>query len=164
MTILMHSPDATGNISAGLLAGTLAGLAAAWAMNAAQAAFPVKPAGNADPATERAARKLNRLFTGKKLAHSRKHPAGTIVHYAFGALLGALYGAATERYPRAAAGWGVPFGLAVTGIADEAIVPALGLGTPPWATPFTTHVYGAASHMLFGAVAEAVRKIVRPLF
>ncbi|MBA2590371.1 MAG: DUF1440 domain-containing protein [Alphaproteobacteria bacterium] len=164
MTIVMNSPDATGNVGAGLLAGALAGLTAAWAMNAAQAAFPVKPAGNADPATVRAARKLNRFSTGKKLAQGRKRQAGTTVHYAFGAFLGALYGAATERYPRAAAGWGLPFGLAITAIADEAIVPALGLGPAPWATPGKTHAYGAASHMVFGAVAEAVRKIIRPLF
>lgn len=160
----MNSPDAAGNIGAGLLAGLLAGLTAAWAMNAAQAVFPIKPRGNSDPATVRAARQLNRLVTGKPLAQSRKRQAGTVVHYAFGALVGGVYGVLAERYPRVTMGWGLPFGLAVTAIADEAAIPALGLGPAPWATDSKTHAYGAGSHLVFGTVAETVRKITRPLF
>jgi putative membrane protein len=150
------------HVTAGALTGLFAGLAAAWAMNLAQSLVPVKGPGK--PATVHAAQFLRGKIRGKKLPHDQERAAGNRIHYAFGALLGAAYGAVVECWPRASSGLGIPFGLVVTAIADEALVPALGFAPPPWRSPAKLQAYGAASHILFGAVAEAVRKILRPLF
>lgn len=87
--------------------------------------------------------------------------AGEVVHLAFGALNGALYGAMIEMNPRLRSGAGVPFGLAVWAIADEGIVPALGLSRSPRDTSPGLHAYSVASHAIFGATTELVRGALR---
>jgi len=87
--------------------------------------------------------------------------AGEFVHLAFGALNGALYGAMLEMNPRLRAGAGVPFGLAVWVLADEGVVPALGLSRSPLESSMQLHAYSAASHAIFGATTELVRSALR---
>ena len=38
---------------------------------------------------------------------------------------------------------------------------AAGLGDAPWKTAPSTHLYGVASHMVFGTVTEGVRRLLR---
>jgi putative membrane protein len=56
---------------------------------------------------------------------------------------------------------GLPFGAAVWVIADEAVVPALGLSKSGKDYPLSTHVYAIASHLVFGLTTELVRRNVR---
>jgi uncharacterized membrane protein YagU involved in acid resistance len=58
-------------------------------------------------------------------------------------------------------GRGAAFGAATSALLDEVAVPAAGLSEPPWTTSLATHVYGLASHLVFGLVAEAVRRGIR---
>jgi putative membrane protein len=87
--------------------------------------------------------------------------AGAIAHYAMGATSGAIYGSVAEVAPAATAAEGLPFGAAVWVIADEAVVPALGLSKPANEYPLSIHAYALASHLVFGLTTEIVRRNIR---
>jgi putative membrane protein len=182
----MKRTETYGTLCAGALAGALAGLAGALAMNqfqrlAARAGGgreadnatigaprtgrgpqPAQAIGNAsDDATARvASTALSAL--GRELADPRaKQMAGEFVHLAFGAINGALYGLAAELDPRVTAAAGVPFGSTVWVVADEGVVPALGLSRGPREASAGLLAYGFLSHCVYGITTEAVRKAVR---
>jgi hypothetical protein len=174
------------SISNGLLAGALAGIAGALAMNQLQrlASYarggreapdatvgiprtgrgpqPAQAIGNAsDDATARTANVMTSTAGYPLTDPHAKQIAGEFVHLAFGALNGALYGALVEANPRLRAGAGVPFGLAVWAIADEGIVPALGLSRSPRENSAALHAYSFTSHVVYGATTELVRGMLR---
>lgn len=169
-----------------MLAGAVAGLAGAFAMNQFQriAAFagggreaddatiglprtgrgpqPAQALGNA---SEDATAKVANFLTSRA-GHPLTDPdsralAGEFVHLAFGALNGAVYGAAVELDERARMGAGVPFGLAVWALADEGVVPALGLSRSAREASPGLLAYGLASHVVYGATTELVRNALR---
>lgn len=123
---------------------------------------PAQALGNAsDDATAKLANTVA-TAVGKPLTDPlARQRAGEFVHLAFGALNGALYGALIEMNPRLRAGLGVPFGMAVWVLADEGIVPALGLSRSPRDTSIGLHAYSVASHALYGATTEMVRGVLR---
>jgi putative membrane protein len=170
----------------GALAGALAGAAGALAMNmfqrlAAQTGQgreaddatiglprtgrgpqPAQALGNAsDDATARVANAALSVV-GYELSDPRaKQMAGEFVHLAFGALNGAAYGLAAELDSRVTAAAGVPFGAAVWAVADEGIVPALGLSRGPREASAGLLAYGLLSHFVYGLTTEAVRSALR---
>ena len=159
-----------GDIVKGALAGAAAGLLASFVMNQFQTAWStaeehIAPSddeeGDEDPATVKAADSAARAATGRPLPEGAKASAGQAVHYATGALLGAIYGALAEVFPKITAGFGAAYGTAVNLVLDEAVVPALGLGPSPFKTPLKTHAYGAASHSVFGVALELGRRAAR---
>ena len=142
--------------------GIVGGLIASLAMNQFQAvaAKAMGLAGsNDDPSTIKAADTLARATTGEPVTQKYREVAGSVVHYATGAVLGGLYGALTHERPEAALGLGVPFGLATMLVVDDVAVPAFGWGPAPQDTPVATHGYSAASHAVFGLVLEGVRRL-----
>lgn len=175
----------------GLVAGAAGGLAASWVMNQFQALWSRKTHGiqrshgaqslqhglprhgvarelqgrgrdrESDNAAVRMASLVSEDVFGHRLAESEKETAGAVAHYAMGATSGAIYGAAAELLPPAMVGAGLPFGAAVWLIADELVVPALGLSKPPAAYPLSTHAYALASHLVYGLTTEMARRAVR---
>lgn len=149
----------------GAAAGLIAGLLAAFAMDRFQAGVSAlsssKPKREGEPATEQAADRLAEAMVGHEVAAPDKAFAGQLVHYALGAALGVGYGVAAELYPAVTTGFGTAFGTAVTVVFDESAVPAAGLGTPPWKTSASTHLYTLVSHLVFGTTAEFTRRQVR---
>jgi putative membrane protein len=103
----------------------------------------------------------DRLFGLELAERERREIAGAVVHYAFGVATGGLYGAIAELKPATTTGAGLPFGAAVWLIADEIIVPALGLSKSPRKYPLSTHAYSIASHLVYGLTTEIVRREVR---
>jgi uncharacterized membrane protein YagU involved in acid resistance len=87
--------------------------------------------------------------------------AGEFVHLAFGAINGALYGLAAELDPRVTAAAGVPFGASVWAVADEGVVPALGLSRGPREASAGLLTFGFLSHCVYGITTELVRKSLR---
>ena len=148
----------------GLAAGIAAGMVASLAMNLFQkawaSALPLPSSGD-DPATVKAAQKVSHAATGEFVVKADKEAAGNAMHYAFGAMLGGAYGLIAEYRPEVTSGGGALFG-AASSLIDELGVPAAGLSASPTDFPAATHVYGLASHVLFGAVTEATRKLARP--
>ena len=80
------------------------------------------------------------------------------IHYAFGGALGAIYGAAAARTPDITAGGGLPFGASVWLIADELGMPMAGLAKAPTEYPLKDHLTTFASHLVFGALTDGVRR------
>lgn len=147
----------------GLAAGIAAGLVASLAMNLFQKAWASAlppPSSGEDPATVKAAQKASCAATGEYFAKQDKKVAGNAVHYLFGAMLGGAYGLLAEYRPEVTTGYGTLFGLGSAAF-DEIGVPAAGLSAPPADFPAATHAYALASHILFGGVTEATRRLVR---
>lgn len=175
------------NLWKGLAAGLAGGLVASWTMNQFQAAWTKtaegfeKPHGaqsmqpsegeapgqavenkeQQDDATVKAARTISENILGHELKESEKNTAGAAVHYAFGTVTGGLYGAVAEFAPTVTTAAGLPFGVVFWVVADETVVPLLGLSQGPAKYPLSTHAYSLASHLVYGLTAEITRRAVR---
>ena len=114
-----------------------------------------------DNAAVRTGNAVSEFVFEHHLTKSEKEIAGAVAHYAMGVGSGALYGALAEMMPAATVGEGLPFGVAVWVMADEGIVPALGLSRKPSEYPASVHVYSIASHLVYGLTTELVRRAVR---
>lgn len=177
---LTNGNSQKGDVLKGMVAGVIGGLAASLAMDLFQNAVN-KIAENMEmsendsskksskkrkkkeqePATVKAAEAITDGVFGHKLTKDEKKIADPVMHYAMGATSGAIYGAAAEFSSLTTVGEGLPFGTAVWLIADDVVVPALGLSKPPTEYPFSTHAYALSSHLVYGLTTEVVRKLVR---
>jgi hypothetical protein len=111
-----------------------------------------------EPATEKAASNIYQTATGEALDEPEKRTAGLLLHHAFGAAVGAIYGAAASRVPQLAAGGGVPYGVLVWLAAAETGLPLAGLSRSPASYRWERHAASLATHLAFGATVEAVRR------
>jgi uncharacterized membrane protein YagU involved in acid resistance len=163
------------NMTAHVLAGLAAGLVASFAMERFQRVLGAlspdiggAPGGGgqqyrkpqSEPTTYKAADEIAKATTGHKVPREYKPTAGSLVHYAFGGAVGAIYGAATATMPEVASVAGLPFGVAVWIVADEIGVPLSGLSKPPTAYPLKDHASAFASHVVYGVVTEGVRSLL----
>ncbi|MET1757081.1 DUF1440 domain-containing protein [Novosphingobium sp. RD2P27] len=155
--------DTAVDIAGGAAAGALAGLAGAAVMEGFQtyAAALFQPSGSTPPATEQAAQALVRLVGGARLRKAESKAGGAAVHYVVGTLAGAGYGALAEAAPGVARWRGLAFGFTCATLIDQIAVPLAGFARPSWHYTIRTHLYGYASHLVFGFVTEAVRKALR---
>lgn len=179
------------NLWKGVAAGVIGGLAASWVMNQFQSTWSKKVFGiershgaqslqqgspdhgvaetlqesgsdkESDDAPMRMASSISEAIFDHKLDDSEKHAAGAVAHYAMGATSGAIYGAVAEVLPVTTAAAGAPFGAAVWLVADEVIVPALGLSKLPHEYPLSIHAYAFTSHLVYGVATGLVRRAVR---
>lgn len=167
------------HIIRGTLAGIAGGLAASWVMNEFSSNLGRKidkvvetPAeqrlieqqSDGEDATMKAADKITEAVTGgQHLTHEQRATGGPIVHYTFGALMGGLYGALAEYSDNVRAGFGTTFGGLLFAGADLLAVPALKLGPSPTEQPATALVDPLATHLVYGATTELVRRTIRKL-
>jgi putative membrane protein len=159
----MNSVD----VARGAVVGLVGGLLAAGAMSIAHRILadlspPAQSPPSAEPedSTVKVASAATRLV-GYRLAEDQKAVAGSVVHYAFGAGVGAVYGAAAEIVPRVTTAFGLPFGVAVWLGAHVVAVPALGLAEPPTRQPIGKEAKEFGLHLVYGAVTELVRRLLR---
>jgi len=157
--------DPARSIWRGALAGLVGGLLAAGAMSLAHQMLPKPdtPADEGEDATAKTADAVVRGVAERPLPERAKPAASQIVHYAFGGSVGAMYGGITEIVPRVATGLGLPFGLAVWLGAHVITVPALGLAESPARRPLSKEAPELGLHVVYGAVVELVRRLVRGL-
>lgn len=167
------------HLASGIVAGIAGGLVASWLMNefmenvgpslqkavegndsAGEDQEPVGP--KPDDATMKTADAVVSTVTGgRHLSHEGKEKGGPIVHYAFGAIMGATYGALAEGVPATTFGFGTAFGAALFAGADLVAVPALELSGSPGDAPVSTLATPFAAHLVYGAATEVVRRLVR---
>lgn len=173
------------NPALGALAGAIGGLAGSWAM--VQFNHLIAPNGNAsdrpgdrhahrradarpndtdgtipdEPGSMQAASAIAEPVLGRELTEGEKEVGGPIVHYLFGALAGAFYGASAELRPETTAGAGIPFGASVWLAADEIGMPLAGFATNPAHYPLSRHAAAFGTHLVFGVTVEAVRRLLR---
>jgi putative membrane protein len=146
------------SLAKGLLAGLIAGLAATAAKSIAERFYPPRVHGEPEP-PEVLADKL----AGHHLQGREKTAASEAIHWGFGAGAGAIYGALAEYYPAATAKGGASFGLALMTLTHETVLPATGLSAPAEEQTPREHTSEAATHLIYGVVAERVRSLVRGL-
>jgi uncharacterized membrane protein YagU involved in acid resistance len=147
----------------GILVGALGGIAGAGLMSqsykAAAKLMPKTPSAGED-ATEKVANAVATKFTGRRLGRIKKKMSGQIVHLAFGAGMGALYGLLAERLPAVRAGGGVLLGTSLYLGAHGVAVPALGLAPSPVKKGPAQESPEFAAHLVYGFVTEAVRRLL----
>lgn len=124
--------------------------------------------GQDENATMKAAGKLANLV-GSELSYEGKKKAGPFIHYGFGTVMGAIYGVAKENGPLALqkmhpAVSGARFGSALYLAADELAVPALGLSPKASESPVSAHLYGLASHLVYGLSVGSTYYLARKIF
>jgi putative membrane protein len=164
----------------GVLAGIGGGLAAAWLMNEFMAGpgQELQQAVQSDEekheqeahgdelkedATMKAAEDIVQTTTGRHLSGSEKEKASPIVHYAFGALTGGLYGGLAEYSSVVTSGFGTSFGGLLFNTADFLAVPALNLAPSPMNQPASAQASPFAARIVYGVTAELVRRTLRML-
>lgn len=170
----------------GMAAGLLAGCAASWVMNQFQQMRPqhAPDSGGGDRgetaksqsddnqkglhqssdldenATVKTAQRISRKLFEHELSEPEKQVAGPAVHYAYGSVVGALYGGLSELLP-VSAGLGLPFGFALWLLGDEIAVPALGLGKQPQEYAPEVHADALAAHFMYGATTDLLRRVLK---
>jgi hypothetical protein len=125
---------------------------------------PPDPVQRDERETETVARRAVEDLAGRgPLSPDAKQLGGQVVHYAFGAGWGGLYGLARATWPQLASPLGVgAFSLAVWAVGDNVIVPLFRLGAWPQKYPPRTHAYAIAAHLAYGAgVAGAFALVER---
>ena len=167
----------------GILAGAAGGLVAAWVMNQfiTGAGPRLQQAIQSDEENQQQAKQqeqakddpqpdatmktadaiVNVVTGGEHLTWEGEQKGGPIVHYTFGALMGALYGVLAEYVPAVSAGFGTTFGSLLFAGGDLVAVPALNLSGSPKDAPATSYATPLAAHLVYGATTELVRRIVR---
>lgn len=152
------------NLWRGALAGAVGGLVGSFVMGQFHSMIqnPVStPEQGKEDSTEKAASDISRNVFHRELTTEQKKKAGPVVHYAFGASMGMIYGAAVESIPTARAGWGITFGSAVWLGAHVITVPALGWSEPVTKSTPVQEGSEFASHLVYGVVAENIRRSIR---
>ncbi len=177
-TVMWSREKKRSRVLKGLASGAVGGLVASWTMNQFQkgwnkAARAIEQnrhpqgekqerqsQGESEDATMLTAERISEGVLHRQLSKERRKKLGPVVHYSFGTLTGALYGAVSELLPRARTGEGVLFGTAVFAGADELSLWAFGLAGPPTQYPLSTHAQAWASHCVYGLATETVRKTI----
>jgi putative membrane protein len=142
----------------GLVAGLVAGIVATAAKSVAEKFYPPRIHGEPEPPEV-----LAEELAGHSLDKSTKAVASEAIHWGFGAAAGAAYGALAEYYPAATAKEGASFGLVLMTLTHETALPAMGLSAPVEEQRPREHTSEAATHLVYGLVAERVRSFVRGL-
>lgn len=161
----------------GVLAGIAGGLVAAWAMNVwsegpgstlnkaletPEEQEQVKASSDGEDATMKTADALARVARGgEHLSHEERETGGPIVHYAYAALVGGLYGGLAEYLPVVRSGFGTTYGTALFVGGDLVAVPALGLSKPLSEYPPASFAGPFTAHLVYGLTTELVRRIAR---
>ena len=141
------------SLAKGLLAGLIGGLVATAAKSIAEKIYPPRTHGGPEP-PEAPAENL----AGHRLTGGEKTAAAEALHWGFGAMTGAAYGALAEYYPLATAEDGAGFGMALNSLTHGT---ALGLSAEVEEQTMREKTSEMATHLVFGLVTERVRRFVR---
>lgn len=125
---------------------------------------PPEPQQRNESATETTARRIYEgLLARGPIPEGRRASLASLVHYAFGAGCGGLYGLIRESLPGARGPLaGLALGTAVWGLGDYGIVPAMRLGAGIRATPPGMIAFTWAAHAIYGLSAWAAYESSRP--
>jgi len=98
--------------------------------------------------------------TGLVVPPARRPLVEQAVHYALGAVPGALYGVFRRWIPFARARSGLVYGLGLFVVNDEYLNTRLGLASAPRAYPPETHLRGLAGHAVLGVGTESAIQLL----
>ncbi|MFP5226163.1 MAG: DUF1440 domain-containing protein [Acidobacteriota bacterium] len=152
----MSTNPRTRSISKGILAGLIGGLAGAGAKVLAEQLFPPRTHGQTPPPVL-----LAENVAGRRLPEEERELALQGIHWIFGAVAGAVYGAMVEVEPSLGAWRGAAFGITLNRITHESILPRLGLTAPPGRQPTQERISEWVTHAVYGVATDSVRRAVR---
>ena len=164
----------------GAIAGAAGGLIGTLAMNYAQRLWTLAVEGRAPAASaadehdardwqerseqqnanELAAQALATATVHRRLTSHELSVAARIVHFAFGAAVGALHGLYAQR-TLTRRRTGVALGTALWLTADEIAMPLMGLSKSTLQRPLEMHLQSFVAHIVYGVTTENVRHAVR---
>ena len=150
----------TPSLAKGLIAGLIGGLAATAAKTFAEKIYPPRTHGESEP-PDVLAEMITTRIAGHPLDHASTIVASETIHWTFGALVGAAYGAVAEYYPAVTAKEGASFGLTLATLTHGTALPALGLSAEPGDQTTREKTSEMSTHVVFGLVTEIVRRSVR---
>ena len=176
------------NVALGALVGAVSGLAGSWLMlrfiedlgpqlledlkserdrvddRAEARASDRGGEGEPDSVTMQAADVFATKATGgQHLTHEERAKGGTLVHYAFGTLMGVAYGMTAEVWELPTVGWGGAFGTVLWLGTDLLSLPAVGFAKRPTEEPAAAHLTHWMSHLVYGLGMESTRRLLRSL-
>ncbi|HEY1809548.1 MAG TPA: DUF1440 domain-containing protein [Acidobacteriaceae bacterium] len=152
----MSKDDSKRSITKGALAGLIGGLAGAGAKMVAEQLFPPRIQGQTPPPVV-----LAEQVAGRPLTGGDRQLAMQGIHWIFGALAGAVYGALVEVEPSLGAWRGAAFGITLNRITHESILPKMGLSAPPGQQPARERISEWVTHAAYGVATDSVRRAVR---
>jgi putative membrane protein len=152
----MSQTNSHRSFSKGMLAGFVGGLAGAAAKVIAEQFFPPRIQGQTAPPIV-----LAEQVAGHGLAGTERKLAEQGIHWVFGALAGAVYGAVAEYEPSLAAWRGAAFGITLNRITHESLLPKMGLSAPKHQQPTQERISEWVTHAVYGVTTDAVRRAVR---
>lgn len=144
------------SLSKGAMAGLAGGLAGAGAKMLAEYFFPPRVHGETPPPVV-----LAEQVAWRNLDHENRKLAMHAIHWGFGALAGAVYGALVEFEPSLGAWRGAAFGITLNRITHESLLPKMGLSAPTQQQSTQERISEWVTHAAYGAATDAVRRIVR---
>jgi len=167
----------------GAMAGMLGGLFASWIMNEFMSSAGAKLQRAVQSDEQNFAEQVQKLTTanepqedttmkaadmivkevtgGRHLTWREKGQAGPMVHYAFGAVVGGIYGGLAEYAPGITTGSGAGFGAVLFAGADLLAVPALGLSGNPAQQPASKLATPFVAHLVYGVATDMMRRLLR---
>ncbi|MGI5862805.1 MAG: hypothetical protein ACOX6T_12205 [Myxococcales bacterium] len=162
-----------------LFRGMVAGAIGAYAQNVffkrTAKIAPPTPEGVFTPPEEEQKREIALETTARRftegmmkrgpLTDAQKKRGATLVHYAFGAMWGGLYGLTRETLPATRNPLGVAaYSAAVWMLADNVVLPAFKLAAWPQKYPLKTHAYALAAHFAYGTAIASSYETMRRQF
>jgi putative membrane protein len=144
------------SILKGALAGMIGGLAGAGAKVLAEKLFPPRVEGQI-PAPVILAEQV----AGHPLPPAQQQVAMQGIHWGFGAVAGAAYGALVEVEPSFSAWKGAAFGLTLNKLTHDSLLPKMGLSAPRDLQPTQERISEWVTHAVYGMFTDAVRRAVR---
>jgi putative membrane protein len=103
---------------------------------------------------------VNRL-SDRPLTEKEEDVSVKAIHWAFGALVGGVYGALAEYQPAITSKLGATFGLTLCGITHASALPIMGLTETPENQPAREHASELVTHAIYGVTTEVVRRVAR---
>ncbi len=114
-----------------------------------------------EPSTVKVANKISEATLHRALRKSEKEPASYAVHFAFGTLMGGIYGISSEYLKIARTGYGLLHGVGLWAGADATVLPAIGLSQRVTERSAGELTYELLAHAVYGVSSEATRRFVR---
>jgi putative membrane protein len=143
-------------VLAGMLAGAVGGLVGSFSKIGGEVVYPPRPDAKISPPAL-----LAQNLVGHPLPPAQQEIVSAAVHFGFGTVTGAFYGAAAEFAPIVKIGFGMGFGLVLQVMTHETLVPLAGLDKPPLEQPFRDHASEIFTHLIYGLTVEAIRRMLR---
>lgn len=152
----MTSTNSQRSVFKGALAGLVGGLAGSGAKIIAEQFLPPRVQGQTPPPVI-----LAEQVAGHELPGNQRQLAMQGIHWIFGAVAGAIYGAMVEYEPSLGAWRGAAFGIALNRITHESLLPRMGLTSPPAQQPAQERISEWVTHAAYGVATDLVRRKVR---